>query len=506
MHKKLTFTLLLASLLLVGLMVPQFAVVAQDQQPVKALVVPTGNLTPGFLSGNTGGNLASAVYDYLFRIDENGDTVPSLVKSYETSEDLTEWTMDLHKGVTFHNGSKLTAEDVVYTFERLIDPDVGTVLLGAYGPLIDSVEKVDEYTVKFNLSEPNAALHKKLTDYNAAVISSEYNYEELGNTEPMGSGAFKVDKVVPQNRVVCSANEDYWMDGVPKIDKLTFQMIPDKNTAVRMMSSGQGDVISDLGPDQFLRLQAKSNVNTLKEQYIGPVIIDLNVNKEPFDDPKVRKALAYTLDRKSLLESAGYGLGVVGNDTLFPKWHKFYDNLGGIRQRDIEKAKSLLKEAGYPDGVNVTLYCGSNIPPVLSVALTVQEMAKAAGFKIELHTVPRDMYLSQYWGKVALSATQWGHREDITQLLSLAFGCDSSWNASGYCNEQFDENVAKVAGEMDEDKRQEYFTKIQEIMHEEVPSIIPMFKDYLGATSDRIKGFYLTQNFINDFRYIEYKN
>lgn len=506
MHKKFAATLLIVSLLFVGLMVPQFTVNAQNQEPVKVLVVPTGNLTPGFLSGNTGGNLASAVYDYLFRIDENGDTVPSLVKSYETSEDLTEWTMDLHEGVTFHDGSKLTAEDVVYTFERLIDPDVGTVLLGAYGPLIDSVEKVDEYTVKFNLSEPNAALHKKLTDYNAAVLSSEYDYEELGNTEPMGSGAFKVDKVVPQNRVVCSANEDYWIDGLPKIDKLTFQMIPDKNTSVRMMSTGQGDVISDLGPDQFMRLQAKSNVEVLTEQYIGPVTIDLDVNEEPFNDPKVRKALALTLDRKSLLESSGYGLGTVGNDTLFPEWHKYYDDLGGVRERDIDKAKSLLEEAGYPDGVNVTLYCGSNIPPVLSVALSVQEMAKPAGFEIELHTVPRDMYLSQYWGKVKLSATQWGHREDITQLLSLAFGCDSSWNASGYCNEKFDEYVAKVAGEKDQDKRQEYFTKIQEIMHEEVPSVIPMFKDYLGATSDRIKGFYLTQNFINDFRFIEYKD
>jgi peptide/nickel transport system substrate-binding protein len=283
-------------------------------------------------------------------------------------------------------------------------------------------------------------------------------------------------------------------------------MVPQKETAVRMLSSGQADIVSDLSPNQYLRLQRDSNVRALNEQYAAPVMIDLNTDKEPFNDRRVRKALAFSIDRKGLLESAGYGLGTVGNDTLIPSWHEYYDKLGGVRQRDVEKAKQLLEEAGYSDGVDVTLYCGSNIPPVLDVALTVQEMARSAGFNIELNTLPRDQYLAQYWLQVPMSATLWGHRQDITQLIDQSLTCDADWNASHYCNEELDKNVKLASGTKNEEKRQEYFSRIQEIMHEDVPAIIPMFKDYLGATSTRIEGFYLTQNWINDYRFIEMSN
>ncbi|MBS3813454.1 ABC transporter substrate-binding protein [Candidatus Bipolaricaulota bacterium] len=506
MNRKLILRLSLVVLVVSLMLVPGTVMAADGDDPVTALMIPAGSLTPGFLNSNTGGNIASSVYDYLFRINDEGDTVLSLAKSYEINEDSTVWTIELHEGVTFHDGSKLTSEDVVYTIERLMDPDVGSALLGTYGSLIDSVEAVDEYTVRFNLARADAGLDKKLTDYNAAIISSDYNYSELGDTQPMGSGAYRVDNVVPRERVVCSGNEDYWVEGSPKIDALTFLMIPEKETAVRMLSSGQGDIISDLSPDQYLRLQSNENVNVLNEQYAAPVMIDLNTDEEPFNDKKVRRALAYTVDRESLLQSAGFGLGTIGNDTVIPPWHEFYDDLGGIRERDIEKAKQLLEEAGYSDGVDVTLYCGSNIPPVLDVVLTVQEMARPAGFNIELHTLPRDMYYAKYWLQVPMSATLWGHREDITQMLGTSLTCDASWNASHYCNEELDKYVELASGTKDPDKRQEYFTRIQEILHEDVPALITMFKDYLGATSTRIEGFYLTQNWINDYRFIELKD
>ncbi len=506
MNRKLMTRLSLVVLLVSLMIMPQTVMAADDGDPVTALMIPAGSLTPGFLNSNTGGNVASAVYDYMFRIDEDGKTVPSLVKSYDVNEDATVWTMEIHEGVTFHDGSKLTSEDVVHTFERLIDPDVGSALLGTYGSLIDNVEALDEYTVRFNLARPDAGLDKKLTDYNAAIISSDYNYAELGDTKPMGSGAFKVDNVVPRERVVCTGNDDYWVEGSPEIEELTFLMIPEKETAVRMLSSGQGDIISDLSPDQYLRLEPNPDVNALTEQYAAPIMIDLNTEKEPFEDKRVRQALAYTVDREALLESAGFGLGTIGNDTVIPPWHEFYDELGGIREQNIEKAKELLAEAGYPDGVDVTLYCGSNIPPVLDVVLTVQEMARPAGFNIELHTLPRDMYYAKYWLKVPMSATLWGHREDVTQMLGTALTCDASWNASHYCNEELDKYVELASGTRDPEKKQEYFSKIQEILHEDVPALITMFKDYLGATSTRIEGFYLTQNWINDYRFIELKD
>jgi len=132
-------------------------------------------------------------------------------------------------------------------------------------------------------------------------------------------------------------------------------------------------------------------------------------------------------------------------------------------------------------------------------------MARPAGFTIELHTLPRDMYYSKYWLKVPMSATLWGHREDVTQMLGTSLTCDASWNASHYCNEDLDKYVELASGTNDPEKKQEYFSKIQKILREDVPAVVPMFKDYLGATSDRVEGFYLTQNWINDYRFIELK-
>jgi len=118
MYKKPVVILIAGILLFAGALTPQFTATAQSQQPVQVVMIPAGSLTPGFLNSNTGGNIASAVYDYLFRVNDEGETVPSLASSYEISEDSTTWTMELQKGVTFHDGSKLTAEDVVYTFRR----------------------------------------------------------------------------------------------------------------------------------------------------------------------------------------------------------------------------------------------------------------------------------------------------------------------------------------------------------------------------------------------------
>jgi peptide/nickel transport system substrate-binding protein len=225
-------------------------------------------------------------------------------------------------------------------------------------------------------------------------------------------------------------------------------------------------------------------------------------DKEPFNDPRVRQAFKLAVDREALLEAVMYGNGEQGNDHPIPPFHQFYDDLGGVREQDIERARSLLAEAGYPDGIDVTLYCGNNIAPVLDVAVAYQEMAAEAGINIEISSSTRDNYLSQHWLSADFKATLWGHREDVTQLLSLAYQSDGAWNEGHYANADLDAAIRAASATRDQEARQEAFSDIQRILHDDGPTVVAFFQPFFGGTSTRIEDFYLTRNWINDFRYI----
>jgi peptide/nickel transport system substrate-binding protein len=314
-----------------------------------------------------------------------------------------------------------------------------------------------------------------------------------------------VENYVPRERATFKANPDYWMEGIPYLDTLEILFVPETETQIKMMESGQADIITDISVDQYRRLDDNANVAGEYIELAHHVPITMRTDKEPFDDPRVRKAMKLVVDREAMLESVMYGMGTLANDHPIPPFNPMYDDLGGIREQNIEKAKELLAEAGYPDGLNVTIHCGSNIPPVLDVVLTYQQMAKKAGITVEVSTATRDVYLSKYWLSAKFKATLWGHREDPTQLLNLAYKCGAPWNEGHYCNEELDKYVEQISSETDTEKRQEYFSKVQEILHEDGPSIIAFFQPYFGATSTRIEDFYLTRNWINDYRFIKLK-
>lgn len=477
-----------------------------SKEPVRALIVPPDRVTPGTISAGAGAIFTSCVYDWLVRIDgETGKVVPSLAESYEMSDDAKTWTFKLREGVTFHHGTELTAEDVKFTAERWIDPDLGSALQGVFGDLIKEIEIVDKYTVRFHLSKVEVNFDLKLLDFNASILAHDYDYDEKGETAPSGTGAWMVDNYIPRERAIFKANPDYWMEGVPYMDSLEILFIPETETQIKMMESGQADIITDISVDQYRRLNNSQSVTGEYIELAHHVPLSMRCDQEPFNDPRVRKAMKLVVDREEMLESVMYGMGTLANDHPIPPFNPMYDDLGGIRKQNIEEAKRLLAEAGYEDGLTVTIYCGSNIPPVLDVVLAYQQMAKEAGITVEISTATRDVYLSKYWLEANFKATLWGHREDPTQLLNLAYKCGAPWNEGHYCNEELDKYVEMASAESDSGKRKEHYKMIQQILHDDGPSIIAFFQPYFGATSNRIEDFYMTRNWINDYRFIKIK-
>ena len=479
---------------------------AADTAPIRVVIIPPARLTPGYLGDGAGAIFASFVYDWLFRINgQTGKVEPSLVESYTVSPDAKVWTMKLHHGVKFHHGTVFTADDVVYTVNRWLDKKLGMVPNGVFGSLIQKVEKVDPYTVRFTLTQTDVDFNLKLLDYNTPMLAHDYDNDALGETKPSGTGAFRVETLVPKERVMFTANKDYWVSGAPGTDRVELLFIPDTETEVKMMEAGQADVVTDISVDQYKRLAANTATTGLYIKLGHHVPISMRTDVPPFNDVRVRTAMKLVVDRQKMLDTVMFGMGSLGNDSPIAPFHQFYDDLGGLRQRDIAKAKDLLAQAGYTDKnpLSVTLYCSSNTPPELDVALAFQQMAEDAGIQVEISTSPRDVYFAKHWLKETLTATLWGHREDVTQLLRLAYMSGGPWNEGHYANPELDKNIQLATSTTDPAKRKEYFKNIQQILANDGPSIIAFFQPYFGATSKRVQGFYLTRNWINDYRFMK---
>jgi len=483
----------------------------QADIPVRILYGPHARVTPGHLTEAGGLAINSNVYDWLFRIDKKGDVIGSLVESYDVSPDAKIWTFKLRKNVKFHHGTKFTAKDVIFTIERWLDESLGIPLRSTFDPLLDRMEEVDKYTVRFYLTRPDLDFNLKFLDYNAAIVSHEYDYEQLGETKPSGTGAFQIEKFVPRERVVLKAFTDYWKtddqgNSLPYINTLEILFVPEKETQINMLESGQADVVTDITVDQYMRLEDNPATTGMYVDHRAHLGLFMRVDQEPFTDNRVRLAMKYVVDREKMRESVNFGRGLIANDHPIKPDDVYYDDLGGIRQQDIEKAKALLTEAGYPDGLELELFLMSDMPPSLDWALAYQQMAAKAGIKIELRATTQDIYYAKYWMDAPLKLTHWGHREDITMLFNVRDISDGAWNETRYANSEFDKNVNKVAAATTAEKKKEYFSKIQKILHEEGPYVIPFFVPYFGGCSNRTEGFYMNRNFINDYRYIKFKS
>ncbi len=204
----------------------------------------------------------------------------------------------------------------------------------------------------------------KFLEYNTPMLAHDYDNDKLGETKPSGTGAFQVETLVPKERVVFKANKSYWISGVPYIDKMEMLFIPDTETEIKMMESGQADVVTDISVDQYKRLNANPATTGMYIKLGHHVAISMRTDMPPFNNPKVRLAMKLVVDRQKMLDTVEFGMGVLGNDSPIAPFNPWYDDLGGVRQRDIEKAKALLAEAGYNDKnpLSVTLYCSSNNP------------------------------------------------------------------------------------------------------------------------------------------------
>lgn len=503
MKRKALFVLLIVALLAL----PVFAGGEKETKSTEKVIriaeqVP-GLITPGVWDGQVF-SMNSSMYEYLVEINaETGELDPVLATEWST-ENGTRWTFKLRQGVTFHDGSAFDSDDVKFTIERTQDPTIGHLKKNDFS-VVESIETPDKYTVIFNLKEPRPTFVYLMTDYNTAMLASDYDYAQLGESKPMGTGPFMLSQYIPKESIVMVKNPNYWDPALPKLDKIQIYFVGDIDASISMLEADRVDVVPFLTPvikSRLSKIDGLSVISPYQEQRF----VAMNVDEKPWDDNRARLALKYAIDPQIFAKSVtqmSLGEGAEYNETPIMNILAEY-KARPLRGRDIEKAKALLAEAGYPDGVKVEVYYASDHPFGKELAQTLKELAAPAGFNLDLKGYTRDVYLSQYWLKVPTSITGWGGRIDPSMLLALAFRGGGPWNESHLNNPRINTLIDKISAESDEAKRLEYYYELQDVFYEEGP-LLNLQVPYLVAINDRVIDYRQPLTMLPQYKYTDVK-
>ena len=478
---------LILALLVAGIwLVPSLRTEAQAFRGTLRLgVQPLVQLDPAFISSDQEVAVANAVYDYLVDIDADNRIQPRLARSWEVSDDGRVYTFRLHEGVRFHDGTPFTAEDVVWTLNRLRDPEVGS---GAADLLknVVAVRALDPLTVEIELSESDPFFLFDLADNRMLML-------KRGTTDPTdfnGTGPFRVVRYSPEDRIELEANPDYFVEGLPRLARVELIFFPDTTAAVEALRGGQIDLVWRMPNALFLSVREEPGLRALLVPTNAFIDIRLRTDIPPGNDPRVVRAFKLAVDRDELFNSVLLGLGALGNDSPIGPLYKDY-HVPAVFERDLEEARRLLREAGYPDGLEIPL----STPDTLGmpdVAVLVKEQLAEVGVTVNVQVRPENVYYgTNEWLDAPFGITSWGSRPVPQFYVDVMLVCDGKWNEARFCDEELD-RWARIAGTtLDEEERVRAYREIQRILRERGPYIIPYHFAQNAVIRDAFEGFRL---------------
>ena len=462
-----------------------------------------GQLDPSLSENNEDINISGHIFDNLVRLDHNLSTQPQLAESWEVGSDGLTWTFRLRQGVLFHHGTEFTADDVVHTFERILDPDFGSPIRSVV-VFIESVEKVDDYTVNFHLDSANADLPSIIGGTFFRVVPHDLTDAQLSD-DPKGTGPFKLAEYLPGDHVTLVRNQDYWQiteDGepLPYLDELRFVYMPEEATRIAALAGGQIDLISTLSFNGIPALKGNSDVVVVQvpSGHYNPIV--MNVNEEPFTDLRVRQALKLLVDREGMRQIVTQGLGDLGNDQPISPTDPFWATNLPIPQRDVKKAKELLAAAGYSEGLELTLYTSTVRPGMAELAIAFQEFAAEAGVNVNVVVIHPSVYWADYWMKVPFFVSNWPFGSSAGEILASVYHSKASRNEHAFQSPELDELIELAQVETDQTKRHELYAEAQRLISEEGGVIIAFYQPVVRALRQEVRGFQPHPQTSLDFR------
>ncbi len=416
----------------------------------------------------------------LVRLDQKANAIPYLAESFEPADGAKKWIFKIRKGVTFHNGKTLTADDVVATFNYHTGADSkspGKALLGA----LTSVKADGPETVIFELSGGNADFPYLMSDYHFPILPSEGGKVDLSGG---GAGPYVLEKLEPGVRATFKRNPNAFAPG--NFDSIEQLSIIDPAARTNAYLAGEVDYIdrADLKTIDLLKSAPETEIYNVSgyQHYTAPMFTDV----APFDKVEVRQALKYAINRQELVDKILFGYGKAGNDNPLASAMKFATDPAPAYTYDPDKAKSLLAKAGMANlkvdlSASDAAFAGS-----VDAALLMAESAKAAGIDINVIREPNDSYWDNVWLKKPWCHCYWGGRPVVDMFLTVSLAAEAAWNDTHWKNPRFNELLPIARGETDEAKRAAMYAEMQQLVHDDGGQMVLMFSNYVGALNTKL--------------------
>jgi peptide/nickel transport system substrate-binding protein len=432
-------------------------------------------------------------FEYLCGPGEGFTLVPMLAESWSPNDDGSVWTFNIRQGVKWHQGGELTAADVVASLDRLAGANLSTYIDPG------SAVAVDDYTVEVNLKAPDGQFAVQVSPYNpqAVITPADYELGTLFDQKPNGTSAFKLDSYDVATGATYSRFDDYW-DGPPNLDGLEVLFSDDNATQINGLLGGQADAVIQFAVSDADAIFASDAITVDAIKGAGHRQIWFNVREGTFTDVRIREAIALGIDRQALVDTVLQGRGDIGNDHPIAPAYEFWDSSQPQRERDVDRAKALLEEAGVP-GLAVTMHA-PDLQEIALLAEVVQSQLGEIGMDITLNVESTSTFYEK-WCKVYDSTNEpagcdggeefgivdYGNRATPDRYLVAAYAT-GEWNSAHYNSEEFNAAVAAYQATVTLEDRKEAIKLVQEIAHRDIPYVIPYFYNTLTAYTKNFTG------------------
>src|SRR5690554_4876824 len=464
------------------------AALAQGVLEIATDTAPVG-LDPHKVTAFSSFVVIGQIYDGLVELNADLAVEPALAESWTVSDDGLTYVVKLREGVRFHNGRTMTADDIVYSYERIVDPDTASPQASRFSAVASAVA-TGQYEVTFTLSQPFAPFVSNLA--NLYVVPHEV-VEEFGDLQQhaVGTGPFMLDEIVPDTYVSLVKNPDYYREGQPVLDGLRYNIVPEASTRAAGMRTGAYQLIPDVDPATAETLRGVPGVELLGIQDLAYTLLGLNTSRAPFDDPRVRMAINYAIDREEIVEAV-YFVNAVPGGPLSPghaEWALPTAEFACYAtNRDM--ARQLLAEAGYANGFDTSILTFGTMQVVLDTAQVLQAQLAEVGIRANVNVAEFGAFVQDWTNSnfdmfVSLN----GGSVDPDGYLHRTFITDGSTNVFQYSDPEVDEWLEAGRTTTDPAARYDIYADLQRKLACEGPVAHVAYGTLFSAVSENVEGF-----------------
>lgn len=449
---------------------------------------------------------ASGTYEMMFNVfegllkpDSKGNVIPAIAESYSISPDGLTYTFRLREGVKFHNGREVTMTDVLYSLNRLKGSGEVRGLSSDFEKFVSKIEATDGRTVEITLNTLNTDFLEKFI---IAIIPADNPDHERN---PIGTGPFKFVAYQPGQRVVIAKFNEYWNPDLPLVDEVEFRIIPDNQAALMSFMAGEVQMLPRLDAIQADILMGRYNLISAEQNMVQ--LMAMNLAREPFDDPKVRQAINLAIDKEEIIEIVANGYGTVLGSNMSPIMERYYqEGLEDYYKTDIVAAKSLLAQAGYPEGFKTKITVPSNYQFHVDTAQVIVEQLKKVGITAEIELIEWSIWLDRVYTGRDYEMTIVGLTGKLSAYDILKrYLSDYPRNFYNYFNPRYDELVNSAIKQTDIDKKAALFKQAQVLLTEEAVAVYIMDPNFIVALAPNLFGYNIYPLYVQDMSTLYYE-